>query len=78
MRKISLDVDALKVESFETAERGAEERGTVRANFTRYYEVTCRATYCGAQCPSGPHPCEGSYAWTDGMAACLCNDTTIE
>ncbi len=78
MRKISLDVDALEVESFDTTKEAARERGTVRANFTRYPEVTCRATYCGAQCPSGPHPCEGSYAFTDGMAVCPCNDTTIE
>jgi hypothetical protein len=78
MRKISLDVDALKVESFDTSATGVEERGTVRGYFTRGYWATCRETYCGAECPSGPVSCEGSYAWTDGMAACLCNDTTNE
>jgi hypothetical protein len=78
MRKISLDVDALEVESFDTSATGAEERGTVRGYFTRDWQATCRATYCGAQCPSGPHPCEGSYAFTDGMAVCPCNDTSIE
>jgi len=41
MRKINLDVDTLKVESFETAERGAEERGTVRGYFTRDWEESC-------------------------------------
>jgi hypothetical protein len=55
MRKISLDVDALKVESFDTAERGAEKRGTVRANATGI------RTHCD-DCLSGPYPCEQSYA----------------
>jgi len=79
MRKVSLDIDALQVESFDTEGGGAEERGTVRGYFTRFDAYpTCRVTYCGAECPSGPHPCEGSYAYTDGMAVCPCNDTTIE
>jgi len=69
MRKISLDVDALKVESFATAERGAEKRGTVRAN------ASALQTRCGA-CPSGPGPCEASYAVTDGVAVCPCDGTT--
>lgn len=72
MRKIKLDVDTLRVESFDTAEQGDEARGTVRGNYTRYYGGTCNETQCGAECPSGPMPCEGSYAWTDGMAVCLC------
>ncbi|HEU4457210.1 MAG TPA: hypothetical protein VFR81_29340 [Longimicrobium sp.] len=41
MRKISLDVDALKVESFDTEKRGLEERGTVRGYFTRQWEQSC-------------------------------------
>ena len=41
MRKISLDMDALRVESFDTAERGTDERGTVRAYFTRKWEASC-------------------------------------
>jgi hypothetical protein len=46
MRKINLDIDALKVESFETAVRGAEKSGTVRA---REYTVDwdCRTAYTG-------------------------------
>ncbi len=48
MRKISLDIDALKVESFETAMRGAKEPGTVRA---REYTVDwdCRTAWTGRQ-----------------------------
>lgn len=76
MRKIRLDVDALRVDSFDTAEQGGDARGTVRGNWTRYYGGTCIETQCGAQCPSGPHPCEGSYAWTDGMAVCPCAGDT--
>jgi len=69
MRKISLEVDVLKVESFETAERGAEERGTVHAN------VTNALTQC-ERCPSGPYPCELSYARTNGFAVCQCAEGT--
>jgi hypothetical protein len=47
MRKISLDVDALKVESFDTEKRGAEERGTVRGYFTREWEESCQES-CSA------------------------------
>ena len=70
MRKIGLDVDALEVESFDTAARGAEERGTVRAN------ATGLRTHCD-DCLSGPYPCERSYAVTNGVAVCPCGDGTI-
>jgi len=53
MRKINLDIDALKVESFETAMRGAEKPGTVHA---RGYTVDgdtvgsqCRTAFTGRQ-----------------------------
>lgn len=42
MRKIKLDVDALKVEEFSTTAGDEGERGTVRANaFTRWWEASC-------------------------------------
>ena len=69
MRKIRLDVDALKVESFETAKRDGADRGTVRANATGVQ------THCD-HCLSGPYPCERSYAITDGVAVCPCGDGT--
>lgn len=75
MRKSSLDVKTLKVESFETESGNAETRGTVHGNALRTQGPTFCATMCGAECPSGPVPCEGSAAWTDGMAACVCDDT---
>lgn len=61
MRKISLDVDALEVESFDTRESGAKERGTVHGRgFTRDWEpschVSCTRDYdcdCLSEMPSG-------------------------
>jgi len=47
MRKISLDVDTLKVESFDTAKRGPEARGTVRGHFTRQWEQSCQESCSG-------------------------------
>ena len=40
-RKISLDVDTLEVESFATDAKDEEDRGTVRAHFTRPWEQSC-------------------------------------
>lgn len=74
MRKVSLDVDELKVESFET-EDAAEERGTVHGYYTQF---SCPRTQCGAECASGPSPCYPTLAWTNGQVACFCDDTTRE
>jgi hypothetical protein len=72
MRKISLDVNTLRVESFQTEKDTAGERGTVNG----YYSVfSCPQTQCGEECLSGPNPCQPSRAWTNGQVACLCNDT---
>jgi hypothetical protein len=59
MKKIRLDVDALRVETFET-DRAAADRGTVRAHdasgqscpyeCTRY-EPTCNGPLCAATFP---------------------------
>jgi hypothetical protein len=73
MRKISLDVNELRVESFETGDGKAKERGTVEGYYSLF---TCPMTQCGAECLSGPRPCQPSAAWTDGQVACLCNDTS--
>lgn len=70
MRKISLDVDDLRVESFETVGDDGETRGTVQAYYSRPTE--CPQTQCGAECPSGWSDCEASIAWTDGYAVCRC------
>jgi hypothetical protein len=70
MRKISLDVSALRVESFDTLDDKAKVRGTVQGYYT---QITCPATQCGNQCPSGPSPwCDQSRAWTNGYDGCLC------
>ncbi len=64
MRKISLDIDALKVDSFATDSVSAKNRGTVRGHSSP--DFTCFAT-CHQICPSisGPvncdcPPCEAS------------------
>ncbi|HST58695.1 MAG TPA: hypothetical protein VLK84_08410 [Longimicrobium sp.] len=75
MRKISLDVNELRVESFETVDGKSDERGTVHGYYTQF---TCPRTQCGNQCPSGPNPCGGSQAWTDGVNACPCSIETLE
>lgn len=65
MRKVKLAIDSLRVESFETAEPGAEQRGTVAAHNpgpplgeTLQAENTCECTMaqsciqtdCGPEC----------------------------
>jgi hypothetical protein len=73
MRKISLDMNALRVESFDTENETPKERGTVEAN--AYTQFSCPRTQCGEQCASGPAPCYPTLAWTNGQVACYCNDT---
>ncbi|HEU4451952.1 MAG TPA: hypothetical protein VFR81_02795 [Longimicrobium sp.] len=75
MRKINLDVNALRVESFETVDDKAKTRGTVHGYYT---EFTCPQTMCGEQCESGWRPCQPTDAWTDGEMACLCAWETRE
>lgn len=72
MRKVSLDVSALRVETFET-EDPSKARGTVQGH--DYTQFSCPRTQCGEECPSGPAPCYPTLAWTNGQVACFCNDT---
>ena len=72
MRKVSLDVNALRVESFETEDGKLKERGTVHGQ-VYYTQFTCPQTQCGDQCLSGSHPCDPTHAWTNGQMWCLCN-----
>jgi hypothetical protein len=71
MRKISLDVNTLQVESFETDDK-PKEQGTVHGYYTQF---TCPQTQCGDQCLSGPNPCAPTIAWTNRQAVCYCNDS---
>jgi hypothetical protein len=75
MRKISLDVSKLRVESFDTASGDPAKRGTVQGYATQLY--TCQQTnagytQCGQQCLSGWRPCQPTDAWTDGEMMCYC------
>ena len=74
MRKISLNVDTLRVESFDTEDGVAKTRGTVRGN---YYptQFSCPETQCGAGCLSGPAPCYPTLAFTNGQVACFCDQS---
>jgi len=69
MRKISLNVSELRVESFETEKDDAAKRGTVHGYVTQF---TCPQTMCGQQCLSGWRPCQPTDAWTDGQMMCFC------
>jgi len=57
MRKIRMNPDDLRVESFATAEREAEKRGTVRGHSSP--DFSCPVT-CDYLCPSisGPMICD--------------------
>lgn len=76
MRKITLDVAALQVESFETVDETSKERGTVHGYHT--HQVTCPQTMCGQQCLSGWHPCQPTDAFTDGVDMCYCGNNSLD
>jgi hypothetical protein len=69
MRKISLDVNALRVESFDTEGDKSSARGTVHGHLSQF---TCPRTQCGQECLSGWRPCQPTDAWTDGQMMCYC------
>ena len=55
MKKLTLDVDGLRVESFETSRSDEAMTGTVRAHselvLTRWYEPTCNGgVSCAVAC----------------------------
>lgn len=69
MRKISLDVNELRVDSFETVDGKGGKQGTVHGHATFF---TCPQTMCGEQCLSGWRPCQPTDAWTNGQQMCYC------
>ncbi len=85
MRKISLDVTALRVESFEMVNEGSEKRGTVRGYATLAtcpntqllgcVETAAGQTQCGTECLSGWRPCQPTDAWTNGEVMCWCGES---
>jgi hypothetical protein len=74
VRKISLDVTELQVESFDTVDEKSKERGTVHGHLSQFgcqpSQYTCPQTMCGEQCLSGWRPCQPTDAWTDGERMC--------
>ncbi|HEU4456152.1 MAG TPA: hypothetical protein VFR81_24000 [Longimicrobium sp.] len=78
MRKISLDVSALRVESFETANDASAKPGTVRGYATQLLgcvQTAAGQTQCGQQCLSGWRPCQPTDAWTNGEQMCWCGES---
>jgi hypothetical protein len=65
MKKLSLNVDALAVQSFSTSD-GEGERGTVQGQSDSVY-LSCVATACGTSC---------QYDTKCGSHAITCGDAT--
>lgn len=68
MKKISLNLESLRVESFETTSRAADERGTVRGNALS--ETTCQQVIC--DCQTNGYECDTNDCET---AAATCGDS---
>lgn len=78
MRKIHLDIDRLKVESFRTTDDERAARGTVHGQDSqrgRQGTVQAASDFTRESCDncSGLRPCELSYA-TDMQVVCPCQD----
>lgn len=67
-KKLSLDPEALKVETFESAPKRDLERGTVRAHWGSTYDLfLCDCTYAGGTCDvSCGGTCFGEYETCGG------------
>jgi hypothetical protein len=65
MRKLKLDVDSIRVESFEASPDRGPQTGTVRGNDGSYDEQGC----------SGDDTCLGESCVETACATCLCPHT---
>jgi hypothetical protein len=81
MKKLSLDLDQLTVDSFDTA-AAAKEKGTVFGEQCTCYThcdtcpgcPTCDNTRCGQHtCDCSNHTCEGWYTCTANTVDVTCN-----
>ena len=72
IRKLSLDLDALVVETFET-EKTAGERGTVRAHA---FTDTCGQRVCSIETGGGPTCVDTCQASCPATCAFTCNTET--
>jgi hypothetical protein len=66
MKKISLNLDSLHVESFETTAEALAPRGTVRGNVVS--ETTCQQIIC--DCQTNGTECETNYECDTDAATC--------
>lgn len=68
MKKMSLDLDTIRVDSFSATPEAAEEAGTVEANDASF-AYSCGNTYCGScpSCATNCHTCDptciGNTCW---------------
>lgn len=67
MKKLTLDLDTLRVETFETAGTGGDGRGTVQGNGVS--DTTCNERLCG--CPTNGLDC-GSRVTDCGCVSFTC------
>ena len=68
MKKLALDVEQLKVDSYETTSESTRDRGTVwghnsHTNTTRTYDFTCAGSTCGLK---------------TNAASCYANETVVD
>ncbi|HEX8691074.1 MAG TPA: hypothetical protein VF746_01430 [Longimicrobium sp.] len=77
MKKLRLDLDALVVESFDTA-RGAERGGTVRANEQEYCPYCCCCPCCCTCCNTCCATCPATCQNTCDDATCLSCEYTCQ
>lgn len=68
MKKLKLEIDALRVETFEPAD-GAGERGTVRGHLSAYYELCNPGDTWQASCTCEP-TCNAATCYNCGSAGC--------
>jgi hypothetical protein len=82
IKKLTLQLDALQVESFEVAPSGGEQRGTVKAYATEWRCPTddyntmahsCIIDTCGYSCDTCDYSCEGTCGDTTCFGeSCVC------
>lgn len=68
MRKLTLDLNALRVESFVAGAELAPRAGTVRANLAGSGAESCEVTYCQDTClcpNTSPQPSCDPCSWQD-------------
>ena len=75
MKKLKLNLDELKIESFETSVQKPNNKGTIHGNITGN---TCDEPTCAGTCPENPCPTNNTCETDCGQNTCggmTCVDT---